>query len=92
MAQSTLITTGTTEANSADTIISAGTVVTVGLFVASGNIPFATAAQIYIKTPAANTLVGSLNATTPVLQIQGPGTIVVKRLASTTSVGVFLTT
>jgi hypothetical protein len=92
MAQSTLITTGTTEVTSADTIVNAGSIVTVGLFVASGNIPMATSAQIFVKTPSANTLVGSLNAATPVLQIQGPGTIVVKRLVTTTSVGVFLTT
>lgn len=92
MAQSTLISAGTTEATSADTIVSAGSVVTVGLFVSTGTIPFATSAQIYVKTPAANTLVGSLNSTTPVLQVQGPGTIVVKRLATSTAVGVFLTT
>lgn len=92
MPQSTLISTGTTEITSTDTAIAAGSVVTVGLFVSSGSIPFATSAQIFVKTPSTNTLVGSLNATTPVLQIQGPGTILVKRLATNTAVGVFLTT
>lgn len=92
MAQTTLIAAGTTLASSADTIITTSTVVTVGLFVASGSIPVATSAQIYIKTPGANTLIGTLNATTPVLQVQGPGTIVVARLATPVAVGVFLTT
>lgn len=92
MAQTTLIPTGTTLASSADTNIAIATVVTVGIFVASGSIPISSSAQIYIKTPGANTLIGTLNATTPVLQIQGPGTIIVTRLATPVATGVFLST
>jgi hypothetical protein len=65
--------------------------VTIGLFVSSGDIPTNIAGLVYVKTPAADTLIGNLSITNPVLQIQGPCDIVVRRLATPVATGIFLT-
>lgn len=92
MTISTLIASGTTEATSADILVQSGQTVTVGLFTTSGSLNERSFAQIFIKTPSLNTQIGTLNFTTPVLQVQGPGLIVVRRLATSNAIGVFLDT
>jgi hypothetical protein len=90
MAISTLIATGTTEITSSSVIVDAGSTITVGIFTQSGAIAERSCAQLFIKTPNLNTQIGTLNVTTPVLQVQGPGEIIVKRLATPDAIGVFL--
>ena len=81
---------GTTESDSSSVVIDAGSIITVGIFVEAGTITERSCAQVFIKTPSLNTQIGTLNITTPVLQVQGPGEIVVKRLATPNAIGVFL--
>ncbi len=88
MAQSTILVQGATEgAASTDVVIAAGTTVTVGMF-ASGGLDSSAFCYIYMKTPQADVLIGSLRPARPVKTIAGPGTVKIVRKSG--NIGIFL--
>ena len=91
MAQSTILAAGTSAANSSDIVVAAGATVTVGMFVASGNLP-AQPLYLFQKTPGGSVRVAQLSATRPSIAISAPGTYFVARDTNTggLSVGAFL--
>lgn len=90
MAQTTILATGTTEATSTDVVVAAGSSVTVGIYLASGELSATDYAIIYADTPGVDLYITSLSKHQPIVQLYGPATYRVKRSASTTSLGVFL--
>lgn len=95
MAQSTILAAGTTVATSSSVTIAAGSAVTVGIFVASGNIPVDCSFLVNLATPGATIPLGSLGKMSPTMVIAGPGAVTVTRNSAGgagTSVGVFADT
>jgi len=90
MAQSTILAAGTTVATSTDVIVGEVGTVTVGLFVASGDIPAFCSFVVYDVTPGALVPIGSLNKQTPAMTLPYVGTFrVTRNEAGGTSVGVY---
>jgi hypothetical protein len=89
MAQATILAAGTTAATSTDVAVAAGANATVGIFVASGDIPHSVQLGIWADTPGGDVLIDTLNALKPAKVITGPGTFRVVRGVTEASVGVF---
>jgi hypothetical protein len=85
-----LIASGTTEADSADVTVAAGTPVTFCLKVASGAmVPRGSQALIQFKESGGNYITAAtLDRYTPGLEVSAPGTYRVRRQAHTTAFGV----
>lgn len=86
-----LIASGTTEANSADIVVAAGTPTTISLFNADGVFGNDVAATVFQKSSGGvyrPVLGGNLTAQKPALVIDAPGTFRVKKYASTVAFGV----
>lgn len=96
MAQNTVLAAGNTAATSSDIVVTAGAVVTVGVFAASGvsiNIPHAARFNLLIETPGADQFVASFDNQTRQHVLAAPGTYKVSRNAYTgTAFGVFTET
>jgi hypothetical protein len=90
MAQTVVVAAGTTEANSSTITIAAGTVYTFCLYAASGGVTAGMSALICYDTPGGDVPVGlgELTLWTPVLQVQGPAQVIIKKAGSPTSCGV----
>ena len=92
MAQSTILAAGTSAANSTDVTVAAGAVVSLGIFVASGDVPREALAEVLMDTPGADVVVAELTREHPVTAVSGPGTFRVARRTvgrEGTAVGVF---
>lgn len=90
MAQSTILAAGTSIATSTDVAVAAGSVVTIGLFVSSGDLPVSCSAIVLIDTPGADLRYAPLDKSNPLVVISGPCTArVTRQEAGGTSVGVF---
>lgn len=91
MAATAIIASGTTEANSADFTVAAGTPVTISLFDADGVFGNDVAATLFKKSsggvyrPVDG---GNLSGQKPMLVIDGPGEFRVTKYASTVAFGV----
>lgn len=90
MAQSTILASNVTAAQSSDVVIVAGTPKVIGLFVATGALDPAVSLQVCLKTPGSDTVIGNLTYARPALQLSGSGTYRVIRKAVTVAVGVYL--
>ena len=89
MATSILAPTTTAGAPSSDVTV-ADTPVTIGLYVASGNIPAKAVFPVYIATPGADTLYQTLDCTNRIVSITSPCVArVVCRETGGVAVGVF---
>lgn len=86
MAQSTILDADVTADASTDIVIGQNETVTVGLFVATGNIPDNANFVLYQKTPGAALRLAQLKPNVP-LVIAGAGTYYVQRLAGGTHAG-----
>lgn len=71
-----------TTANSSDVVVAAGAVVTIGLYVASGDIPQMASLDVLQKTPGGDVPIWRLDRAGPSQVISGPGTYYVKRVPS----------
>lgn len=90
MAQNTILAAGTTIATSSDVVVAAGSVVTIGLFVASGDLPVGCSAIVLIDTPGADLRYAPLDKSNPLTVVSGPCTArVTRQEAGGTAVGVF---
>ena len=92
MAQSTILAPGTTYATSGDVIVSAGSTVTVGLFVAAGGIADTDRAAVMLATPGADLVVALLTAQRPAMQVAGPATFRIVRELCIATIGIFAVT
>jgi len=90
MAQSTILASGTTAADSTDIVVAAGDSVTVGVFSASGGDYLSADFSVRQVTPGALITLGQLNSQYRSTQLNGPGTFKVSRPVLTTAFGVFL--
>lgn len=90
MAQSTILAAGTTVATSSTVAVPPGGSVTLGLFVASGDIPNNVSAIVRVTTPGAEVNIGSLSKQTPTFLVPGPCTVqVLRQEAGGANVGVY---
>ncbi len=90
MAQSTILAAGTTVTTSSTVAVPPGGSVTLGLFVASGDIPNNVSAIVQVTTPGAAVNIGSLSKQTPTFLVPGPCTVqVLRQEAGGASVGVY---
>lgn len=90
MTQTTVLAAGNTEATSTDIVVAAGAQVTVGLFSASGVLPYGVRFIVYQDTPGGDQFVARLEENARTTVLSGPGTYRVKRPAYTgTAFGVF---
>lgn len=89
MAQSTILAAGTTEATSTDVVVAAGSVVTIGVFVAAGSLPESTSVEVFLDTPGADVFEAELSNERPAVQIAGPCTVRAIRRATGANVGIF---
>lgn len=92
MAQSTILAAGTAAATSTPVTVAAGAVASVGIFVASGDIPREARFQVVMDTPGADLAIATLTRDDPVTVVSGPGTFYVARRTvgrEGTSVGAF---
>lgn len=92
MTQATILAAAATAATSTDVTVAAGAVVTVGLFVAAGQVEDAMEASLMIDTPGTDVLYAKLSGANPVTVLSGPCTARVFRPASARSFGVFTET
>lgn len=96
MTQSTILATGITAATSTDIVVAAGSVVTVGIFCATIDLPVGLGWEpiqfsVLEKTPGADNKIDTLNYAKQATVLSGPGTYRVSRPAYTGSpFGVFL--
>lgn len=92
MAQSTILAAGTSAATSTDVPVAAGDVASVGIFVATGDIPREARCEVRMDTPGADVTLAVLTRENPTTVVSGPGTFRVARVTvgrEGTSVGVF---
>jgi len=92
MAQTTILAAGKTAGTSSDVTVAPGDVVKIGLFVTGTDaVPDRLALAVLEDTPGADNVIGQLDAGTPSLVVQGPGTYRVARPAipSMVNVGVY---
>lgn len=88
MAQTTVLSAGTTAATSTDIVVAAGSVVTVGLFSAV-KVPASVRCPVHIDGPTGSQVIGALSGNNVTLTLSGPGTFFVTRPVVGVSVGVF---
>ena len=92
MAQATILAAGKTAATSSDVTVAPGDVAKIGLFVTGTDaVPDRVALVVLEDTPDADNVIGQLDAGTPSIVVQGPGTYRVARPAipSMVAVGVY---
>jgi hypothetical protein len=94
MAQSTVLSAGTTAGTSSDIVVAAGSTVTVGIFpAAGGTLRSSVAFHVLADTPGSDRVVAKLSSACQATQLSGPGTYRVRRPAYTgTAFGVYLET
>jgi hypothetical protein len=93
MAQNTILAAGTTAATSTDVVVAAGSTVTIGIFVSSGDFSVSgPIVQVMADTPGADVSVATLSPQSPTAVIAGPGTFRAKRMAVSQSIGVYTET
>lgn len=91
MTQSTILASGTTAATSTNVVVSAGAIVTVGIFSTDPGASLAgRGCNVFQVTPGATNLIGYLDETCRSVQLNGPGTFNVSRPVLATAFGVFL--
>ena len=92
MAQNTILAAGTSAETSTPVPVAAGAVVSLGIFVASGELPRGAWFDVLMDTPGADLDVSTLTYENPVTTVSGPGTFRVARRTvgrEGTAVGVF---
>lgn len=96
MAQTVINTAATTANTSSAQVIGAGVAATFTLYPSSGSLDVTHTAQLYFDTPGADVPLpgnsGELNYRNPVIQVQGPATIICVKNAAATAFGVVLDT
>lgn len=88
MAQSIIIAAGTTAASSAQRVIPAGVAATYCIYASTGAVQPDMSADIVYDTAGGDVGIASLNVSVPVVQIQGPATIIVNKQVSATACAV----
>lgn len=92
MAQTTILAAGQTAATSSTVTVGEGESVTIGLFTATGPVPFAIELAVQVVTPGVPKGVARLTAANPTTVLAGPGVFQVRRSNITAygkNVGVF---
>lgn len=82
MAQSTILAAGTSVATSSDVSVAAGAVVSLGIFVSSGEISREARCEVLMDTPGADLVLSTLTREHPATTVSGPGTFRVARRAA----------
>lgn len=83
MAQTVILAPGATNATSTDVAVAAGGVATIGIYVATGNVPNRVELVVMQDTPGADVPVGRLDKANPSMVVAGPGTFRVTRTPNT---------
>ena len=89
MAQTVILATANTAGTSTDVVVPAGSYVTLGAYVASGQLPMGSWMQVYQDTPGSDNCIGYLGLGHPTVVVMGPGTYRVFRAACETAIGAF---
>ena len=88
MAQTIIIAAGTTAASSAVRTIASGASATYCLYASTGDVQPDMSASIVYDTAGGDVLICSLHSSVPIVQIDGPATIIVNKQASATACAV----
>ena len=89
MTQTAILAPGTTGATSTDVVVAAGSNASIGAYVASGQLPMGSFLQVYMDTPGADTLIGSIGLGLPPQVVSGPGTYRVQRQPCASAIGAY---
>jgi len=94
MAQTVINAAATTANTSSAQVIAAGVAATFTIYPASGSLDVTQKATLYFDTPGGDVPVpgGELTIRTPIIQVQGPATIICVKDAAAASFGVVLDT
>jgi hypothetical protein len=94
MAQTVINTAAITANTSTSQVIGAGVAATFTIYPASGSLDVTQQANLFFDTPGGDVPVpgGELNIRTPIIQVQGPATIICVKGAAAASFGVVLDT
>lgn len=88
MAQTVVVTAGTTAASSSTIAIPAGSIYTFVIYATTGGVLADMGAGIVYKSPGGDVGLADLNISSPIKQVQGPAQVVINKYASATSCGV----
>lgn len=94
MAQTVINAAATTANTSSAQVIAAGVAATFSIYPASGSLDITQRAQLFFDTPGGDVPVpgGELDIRNPIIQVQGPATIICVKGAAAASFGVVLDT
>lgn len=88
MAQTVVVTAGTTAADSSSIAIAAGATYTFTLYAATLGLAADMSALITYDSPGADVTVAALNIRNPAAQVTGPAQVIIKKAASAAACGV----
>jgi hypothetical protein len=88
MAQTVVVTAGTTAATSSSITIAAGAVYTFCLYASSGGLQADMGAVIAYDSPGGDVSIGALSGSCPAQQVQGPAQVLIIKGASSAACGV----
>lgn len=88
MAQTVVVTAGTTALDSATIVVAAASIYTFCIYASTGAVQPDMAADIVYDTPGGDVSIGYLANSNPAIQVQGPAQVIIRKYPSATACGV----
>lgn len=88
MAQTVIVVAGTAPTDSTTLVVAAGVITTFVIYASTGSVLPDMAADILYDTPGGDVSIGYLSNSSPVVQVQGPAQVFIRKYLSATAAGV----